>query len=63
VRVNPVIVPAIPAFCLEKLVSRLRRKADGDATEPTLIHTRRGFGYWLGAGSCRVAGGSRRGGD
>ena len=30
----------------EKLVSRLRRKVDRDA--PGLIHTRRGFGYWLG---------------
>ncbi|MES5819998.1 response regulator transcription factor [Streptomyces sp. RG80] len=31
---------------VEQLVSRLRRKVDQDA--PTLIHTRRGFGYWLG---------------
>ncbi|WP_210583876.1 response regulator transcription factor [Streptomyces sp. GESEQ-35] len=31
---------------IEQLVSRLRRKVDQDA--PTLIHTRRGFGYWLG---------------
>ncbi|MFE0257818.1 response regulator transcription factor [Streptomyces sp. NPDC059010] len=31
---------------IEQLVSRLRRKVDRDA--PTLIHTRRGFGYWLG---------------
>jgi two-component system, OmpR family, response regulator len=33
---------------IEKLVSRLRRKVDGDGEEPSLIHTRRGFGYWLG---------------
>ncbi|MEV0636240.1 response regulator transcription factor [Streptomyces sp. NPDC050619] len=31
---------------IEKLVSRLRRKVDQE--EPALIHTRRGFGYWLG---------------
>ena len=31
---------------IEQLVSRLRRKVDQDA--PELIHTRRGFGYWLG---------------
>ncbi|MFJ9629741.1 response regulator transcription factor [Streptomyces sp. NPDC101175] len=31
---------------IEKLVSRLRHKVDQG--EPTLIHTRRGFGYWLG---------------
>jgi two-component system OmpR family response regulator len=31
---------------IEQLVSRLRRKVDQDA--PVLIHTRRGFGYWLG---------------
>ncbi|KUL24695.1 two-component system response regulator [Streptomyces regalis] len=32
---------------IEQLVSRLRRKVDrGDG--PALIHTRRGFGYWLG---------------
>ncbi|NEB03989.1 response regulator transcription factor [Streptomyces sp. SID13726] len=31
---------------IEQLVSRLRRKVDQDA--PGLIHTRRGFGYWLG---------------
>ncbi|CAM5288910.1 response regulator transcription factor [Streptomyces aurantiogriseus] len=31
---------------IEQLVSRLRRKVDCDA--PALIHTRRGFGYWLG---------------
>ncbi|WSU70015.1 response regulator transcription factor [Streptomyces sp. NBC_01102] len=31
---------------IEKLVSRLRRKVDVE--EPALIHTRRGFGYWLG---------------
>ncbi|MFF4273711.1 response regulator transcription factor [Streptomyces sp. NPDC001536] len=31
---------------IEQLVSRLRRKVDGEA--PALIHTRRGFGYWLG---------------
>lgn len=33
---------------IEQLVSRLRRKVDRDA--PALIHTRRGFGYWLGRG-------------
>ncbi|WP_217236233.1 response regulator transcription factor [Streptomyces sp. AC555_RSS877] len=31
---------------IEQLVSRLRRKVDQEA--PVLIHTRRGFGYWLG---------------
>ncbi|MER5216301.1 response regulator transcription factor [Streptomyces sp. NPDC002838] len=31
---------------IEQLISRLRRKVDRDA--PALIHTRRGFGYWLG---------------
>ena len=31
---------------IEQLVSRLRRKVDREA--PVLIHTRRGFGYWLG---------------
>ena len=31
---------------IEKLISRLRHKVDGEA--PALIHTRRGFGYWLG---------------
>ncbi|MET7850852.1 response regulator transcription factor [Streptomyces avermitilis] len=31
---------------IEQLVSRLRRKVDRDG--PPLIHTRRGFGYWLG---------------
>jgi DNA-binding response OmpR family regulator len=31
---------------IEKLVSRLRHKVDRE--EPALIHTRRGFGYWLG---------------
>ncbi|MGW1530321.1 response regulator transcription factor [Streptomyces sp. NPDC002159] len=31
---------------VEKLVSRLRHKVD--ASGPALIHTRRGFGYWLG---------------
>jgi DNA-binding response OmpR family regulator len=31
---------------IEQLVSRLRRKVGKDG--PTLIHTRRGFGYWLG---------------
>ncbi|MFD3502238.1 response regulator transcription factor [Streptomyces sp. NPDC058678] len=31
---------------IEQLVSRLRRKVDKEA--PVLIHTRRGFGYWLG---------------
>jgi two-component system OmpR family response regulator len=34
---------------IEQLVSRLRRKVDrGDGDAPALIHTRRGFGYWLG---------------
>ncbi|GAA2259539.1 DNA-binding response regulator [Streptomyces ruber] len=32
---------------IEQLVSRLRRKVDQGG--PALIHTRRGFGYWLGA--------------
>jgi len=32
---------------IERLVSRLRQKVDRD--EPALIHTRRGFGYWLGS--------------
>ncbi|MER5936884.1 MULTISPECIES: response regulator transcription factor [unclassified Streptomyces] len=31
---------------IERLVSRLRRKVNGERT--ALIHTRRGFGYWLG---------------
>ncbi|MGW8848984.1 response regulator transcription factor [Streptomyces xiamenensis] len=31
---------------IEKLVSRLRHKVDREG--PPLIHTRRGFGYWLG---------------
>ncbi|MEW1779799.1 response regulator transcription factor [Streptomyces sp. NPDC086777] len=31
---------------IEQLVSRLRRKVDRSG--PALIHTRRGFGYWLG---------------
>ncbi|MGW6500864.1 response regulator transcription factor [Nonomuraea angiospora] len=31
---------------IERLVSRLRQKVD--ETSPALIHTRRGFGYWLG---------------
>ncbi|MBG0857841.1 response regulator transcription factor [Streptomyces spinoverrucosus] len=31
---------------IERLVSRLRRKVNDG--EPALIHTRRGFGYWLG---------------
>jgi two-component system, OmpR family, response regulator len=31
---------------MERLVSRLRQKVD--RTGPSLIHTRRGFGYWLG---------------
>ncbi|MFE2712360.1 helix-turn-helix domain-containing protein [Streptomyces mirabilis] len=31
---------------IEKLVSRLRHKVDRES--PVLIHTRRGFGYWLG---------------
>ncbi|QIY53663.1 response regulator transcription factor [Streptomyces sp. RPA4-5] len=33
---------------IESLISRLRRKVDREA--PPLIHTRKGFGYWLGAG-------------
>ncbi|MEU1518645.1 response regulator transcription factor [Streptomyces sp. NPDC005811] len=32
---------------IEKLVSRLRRKVNLD--DPALIHTSRGFGYWLGS--------------
>jgi DNA-binding response OmpR family regulator len=35
-----------PDSAIEKLVSRLRHKVDQE--EPQLIHTRRGFGYWLG---------------
>lgn len=31
---------------IERLVSRLRRKVNDGQT--ALIHTRRGFGYWLG---------------
>ncbi|MFB6438077.1 response regulator transcription factor [Streptomyces sp. NPDC056411] len=31
---------------IEKLVSRLRQKVDQE--QPRLIHTHRGFGYWLG---------------
>ncbi|MFD8048535.1 response regulator transcription factor [Streptomyces chartreusis] len=31
---------------IERLVSRLRRKVNGE--QSALIHTRRGFGYWLG---------------
>lgn len=31
---------------VERLMSRLRQKVD--RTKPALIHTRRGFGYWLG---------------
>ncbi|MFE3602474.1 response regulator transcription factor [Streptomyces sp. NPDC059096] len=31
---------------IEKLVSRLRQKVDRE--EPALVHTHRGFGYWLG---------------
>ncbi|MFM9662811.1 winged helix-turn-helix domain-containing protein, partial [Streptomyces scabiei] len=31
---------------IEQLVSRLRRKVNQE--QPALIHTRRGFGYWLG---------------
>ncbi|MFI1360190.1 response regulator transcription factor [Streptomyces sp. NPDC020898] len=31
---------------IEQLVSRLRRKVNQET--PALIHTRRGFGYWLG---------------
>ncbi|AZS70349.1 DNA-binding response regulator [Streptomyces lydicus] len=33
---------------IESLISRLRRKVDREA--PPLIHTRKGFGYWLGPG-------------
>jgi DNA-binding response OmpR family regulator len=33
---------------IEKLISRLRRKVDSEPGEPALIHTPRGFGYWLG---------------
>lgn len=34
---------------IERLVSRLRRKVNGDEREQAaLIHNRRGFGYWLG---------------
>ncbi|MCL8010334.1 response regulator transcription factor [Streptomyces sp. AS02] len=32
---------------VERLVSRLRRKVNGE--HAALIHTRRGFGYWLGS--------------
>lgn len=32
---------------IERLVSRLRRKVNGGG-QAALIHTRRGFGYWLG---------------
>jgi hypothetical protein len=35
-----------PDNVIEKLVSRLRHKVDQE--EPQLIHTRRGFGCWLG---------------
>ncbi len=34
------------ANTVERLMSRLRHKVD--RTRPALIHTRRGFGYWLG---------------
>ena len=34
------------ATTIERLMSRLRTKVD--RTSPPLIHTRRGFGYWLG---------------
>lgn len=34
---------------IEQLVSRLRRRVNQQ--EPALIHTRRGFGYWLGCSS------------
>lgn len=34
---------------IEKLVSRLRQKVDRGDGEPVLIHTSRGFGYWLGS--------------
>ncbi|MFF4590179.1 response regulator transcription factor [Streptomyces sp. NPDC001388] len=43
---------------IEQLVSRLRRKVDRDA--PALIHTRRGFGYWLGSAHGEDRGGVRR---
>ncbi|MFB4419750.1 response regulator transcription factor [Streptomyces sp. QL37] len=35
------------ANTVERLMSRLRRKVD--QAQPALIHTRRGFGYWLGS--------------
>ncbi|MFE6176847.1 response regulator transcription factor [Streptomyces sp. NPDC056464] len=40
---------------IEQLVSRLRRKVDREA--PALIHTRRGFGYWLGRADPNSPGG------
>lgn len=33
---------------IERLVSRLRRKVNGEREQSALIHNRRGFGYWLG---------------
>lgn len=33
---------------VERLVSRLRRKVNGEREQIALIHTGRGFGYWLG---------------
>jgi DNA-binding response OmpR family regulator len=35
-----------PDNAIEQLLSRLRRKVNQE--QPALIHTRRGFGYWLG---------------
>jgi DNA-binding response OmpR family regulator len=37
---------------MEQLVSRLRRKVDQEGA--ALIHTRRGFGYWLGRAAGEV---------
>ncbi|MFJ9376308.1 response regulator transcription factor [Streptomyces sp. NPDC101455] len=37
---------------MEQLVSRLRRKVDQE--DAALIHTRRGFGYWLGRAAGEV---------
>lgn len=39
------------AQAIDKLVSRLRSTVDQD--QPALIHTRGGFGYWLGCASRR----------
>ncbi|MEU6257077.1 response regulator transcription factor [Streptomyces sp. NPDC047043] len=38
---------------IEQLVSRLRRKVDREDA-PVLIHTRRGFGYWLGKADAEI---------